>query len=61
MERLLLASATATAADRRDEPPQRIGGAIKICTMAIGVVGVGAVTLGWIALVARAVVWLAWR
>jgi hypothetical protein len=54
------ASDAATTAERHDEPSQRLRAVIRICIMAVGVVGVGAVTLGWTALVARAVVWLAW-
>jgi hypothetical protein len=47
-------STAATGAERRDEPSQRVS----VLLTAIVVTGIAAVTLGWIALLARGAVWL---
>jgi hypothetical protein len=53
-------SGPGTVADPRDDAPQWRTAVIKICVMVIGIAGVGAVTLGWTALLSRGVVWLVW-
>ena len=52
------ASGAATAAERRDEPPKRIGGAISDLMMVIVAIGIVVITLGWVALLVRGAVWL---
>jgi hypothetical protein len=53
------ASGAAAVAEPRDDAPQWGRAVVKICMMVIGVAGVGAITLGWTALLAKGVVWLA--
>jgi len=51
-------SAAATAAERRDEPPQRLRGVINILVTAVVAIGIATVTLGLVALLVRGAVWL---
>jgi hypothetical protein len=52
------ASGTATAAELRDEPAQRVSGTISGLVTGIVATGIATVTLGWIALLVRGAVWL---
>jgi hypothetical protein len=52
------ASGAATAAERRDEPPQRVSETISDLMMVIVATGIAVITLGWVALLVRGAVWL---
>ena len=54
------APSAVTAAEQRDESPQLRGRVINVFMTAIGMAGLAAVTLGWMALLMRTAAWLVW-
>jgi hypothetical protein len=52
------APSAVTAAEQRDESSQRR--VINVFVTAIGMAGLAAVTLGWMALLVRTAAWLVW-